>query len=376
VLLAIVGLSLSYHWRVLPTSAAGYFARGKGDYLNGEFPNAVANFTKALKLQPNDADTLYWRGATYVKLHDLVRALPDLERAVALSPDSSKARAALADGKTAAWDAVGAIADYTRAIALDPNFARCYLARGRLHLASERWEDAAADLTVASRMLIEDKQGPADLLLWIARARGGDAAGATAELSRVLASGRPGGDRFRTSARFLCGELSEPDYLAAMAALKNAEGIEARTEAFYLAGEKRLVSGDRVGAIGLMQEALKTGADASFAYDLARFELEGLRLGFHPMWLAEARRQELWMPPGTGLEIASATTGGDAAAAGVRPGTALAAIDGTAIRQDTFVAFLCQAEPGSVVPMELIEDAASRQRVPASFRLDSSAPTR
>jgi tetratricopeptide (TPR) repeat protein len=131
VLVVIVAQSLNYHWRVLPTSAAGYFARGKGDYLNGEFPSAVANFTKSIDLRPNDADTYLWRGETYVMIHDLARAMTDLEKAVELRPDYERARSALGDGKSAAWDAAGAIAEYSLAIVADPNCPRCYLVRGR-----------------------------------------------------------------------------------------------------------------------------------------------------------------------------------------------------------------------------------------------------
>src|SRR5262247_2340594 len=83
-LVAVVAQSLNYHWRALPTSAAGYFARGKGDYLNDDFASAVANFSKSLALKPNDPDSLLWRGEAYVKLHELSPAMEDLERAVAL----------------------------------------------------------------------------------------------------------------------------------------------------------------------------------------------------------------------------------------------------------------------------------------------------
>jgi tetratricopeptide (TPR) repeat protein len=376
VLIAIVAQSLNYHWRVLPTSAAGYFARGKGDYLIGEYASAAANFTKSLVLRPNDADTHFWRGEAYVKLHDLANAMPDLAKAVALRPDYAKAHAALANGESAAWDTLGAIAEYSRAIALDPNFARCFLARGRLLGDTGRWDDAAADLNAAARLLLEDKQGPADLLLWVARARGGDAAGATAELSRTLKTGRPGGERFRNTARFLCGELTEPAYLAAMTSLADEDEDEARAEAFFFAGEMRLLASDREGAVGLLREALKTGARSFYAYDSARVELESLRVGLHPKWLDEARRHELWLASGKGLEIVSVAAGSAAMTAGIRPGAVLATIAGDAIDQETFVEFLWKSEPGSMLELGLIYDAASRERVPVSLRLDSSAPTR
>jgi hypothetical protein len=33
VLIVVIAQSLDYHWRALPTSAAGYYARGRSDYM-------------------------------------------------------------------------------------------------------------------------------------------------------------------------------------------------------------------------------------------------------------------------------------------------------------------------------------------------------
>ena len=376
VLVVIIAQSLDYHWRVLPTSAAGYFARGKADFLNGEFASAAANLSKSIELRPMAAESYFWRGETYLRLHDLVRAMPDFEKAVDLQPEHEKPHAAYGDGKDAAWDAVGAIGEYSRALAIEPNYSKCYLARGMLLYDGKRWGDAAADLGRAASMFLDGRQVTANVLLWVARARAGDAAGASAALSGVVKAGRIRGDRFGTTARFLCGELAEPGFLAAMAAINDADDDELKAEGFFLAGARRLVFGDRAGAAGLMRKALETGADTSYAFDRARVELETLLLGFHPMRIDEPRRMRLSLPPDTGLVVASVAAGGPAEAAGIGPGAVVATIDGAAAGRRSYVEFLSKTAPGSTAVLELIDGAGAHAKVPLTLRLDFSAPTR
>jgi len=191
--------------------------------------------------------------------------------------------------------------------------------------------------------------------------------GATVELSDVLNAGRIRGDRFWTSARFLRGEIAEPAYLAAMAKTKDGDENELNAEAFFLAAVKRIVFGDRAGAVPLLQKALETDADASYAYDRARAELCDLLLGFHPMWIGRADAS---------LAVASVAPGGPAEASGIRPGWALTAIDKADASQDTLIEFLAKAKPGSTVELQFIDGAGARLTVPLALRSDFSAPTR
>jgi tetratricopeptide (TPR) repeat protein len=276
VLSAVVAQTLNYQCRWLPTSAAGYFARGMVDYEKGDYEDAVGNFSKSIERAPQDAESYIVRGEAYAKLHDFGKAMPDLEKAVELRPGYAKAHAAYGDGKAEAGNAEGAIAEYSTALAADPNYGRCFRERGKLLYDAGKWDDAAADLRRGANLLIGDGQITAQLLLWVARAHAGEAAGATNELAAVLKEGRIRGDRFRMGARFLCGELAESPFLAAADKLKGDANDERRAEAFFLAGAKRLVFGDRQGALPLLQKAVETEADTSYAYDRARLELARL----------------------------------------------------------------------------------------------------
>jgi Tfp pilus assembly protein PilF len=367
VLVVIVAQSLNYHWRALPTSATGYFARGRGDFLAGAFDSAVANLTKSIELDPNGADSYIWRGEAYLRLHDLPRAMADFEKAVALRPAYAKAHFSHGDGFDAAWNAGAAIDEYSRALALEPDYAKCYLARGQLFYDTARWDDAAADLRKGASMLLADKQAASSLLLWLARARGGDTAGATAELKGALEARQVHGASFAAGARFLIGELTEKAYLEAMATIEDDKPDERKAEGCFIAGAKRIALGDRAGAVELLREAIVSGAEASYAYDRARAELENLLFGFHARLAA---------PPDAGLVIDQVANGSAADAAGIRPGAILANFGGVDPSQQNWLAFLKVAKPGSTLGMELIDAQGARNSVVFTLRLEPSVPTK
>jgi tetratricopeptide (TPR) repeat protein len=365
VLAAIVAQSLDFQWRVLPTNATGYYVRGRADYILRHYDSAVDNLTKSIEREPDDTESYLLRGKAYARLQDLGKAMPDLRRALTLAPNYGRAHAAFADGRATAWDAAGAIEAYSRAIALDPTSARYALERGKLLFDTGRLDDAAADLRRAATALLGDDQVTAYLLLWVARARAGEAFGASAELSDVMAAGRVRGDRFRTNARFLCGQLAEPALLADLEA-KDADD-ELQAEKFFLAGEKRLAFGDEHEGLTLMRNVLRTGAETSYAYDRARVELENMLLGLHPMRLEDADHR---------LVVGSVTPGGPAEASGFKPGAVLAMIGGVEAGREAFLHVLETAEPGSALTLQVVDGAGARADVSLRLTPDSSAPTR
>lgn len=360
----IIAQSLDYHWRRLPTTAAGYFARGRADYLLGEYESAIANFARSIELDPEDAESYIWRGEAHAKLRDFDRAMPDLATALRLRPDYAKAHAAMADGKAAAWDTEGAIAEYTIAIARDPIYGRCYFQRGQMFYDAGRFGEAAEDLRRAASLLVADNQIGAYLLLWLARARSGDVTGAASELSHVLDLGIIKQSRFWNAGHFLCGDVSEAAYLKTVAGTDDDGLDDARVEAYFLAGQKRLALGDAAGAFALLRTALRTEVESSYAYERARVALSGQLVGF------QASRRE------DGLAVASVEAGGPAEAAGIKPGSTVATIEGKPADQETFIALLCNAAPGSTVALELVDVTGSRRSVALPVRPGASAPTR
>jgi len=367
---AVVAQSLSYHCRSLPTTAAGYSARGRSDYDSGLYEDAVANLSKAIERRPDDVHSYILRGESYAKLHDFASAMRDIEKAETLQPGLDKAHAAGGDVRVAKWDADGAIREYSLALEADPSYGRCYLERGKLLYDARKWDEAAADFRRGAEMLVEGSQVSSQLFLWMTRARAGEAMGATRELVDVVKSKRVAGTFFfRMCARFLNGEMDEPTWLQTAVRIKadDADEDELKAETYYVAAVKRLAFGDEAGAVPLLQEVLDTGAEGSYAYDRARVDLEDLLLGFRTGPIDD---------PEAGPTVVSAPVGDHAIEGAVSPGSRISAIDGEAATVDAFVEFLAAADPGSTVELTIQREDRPEATVTVPLRPVASAPTR
>jgi S1-C subfamily serine protease len=152
-----------------------------------------------------------------------------------------------------------------------------------------------------------------------------------------------------------------------MPKIKDSDEHELAAEASYLAGVKRLVFGDREGAVALLRKALDVDAGFTNAYDAARAELETLLLGFHPVAQAQ---------PDAGMKIGSVVPGSAAELAGIRPGATLEKIGDAPATQDAVLELLAKGELGSTVMLSMIVDGGKPGTVPLPFRLEPSEPTK
>ena len=107
-----------------------YDNRGNAYYKMGEFDRAIADFTAAIALNPNDAIAHYNRGNAYDERAELDSAIADWDKAIAINPNY----AAAYGNRGIAYRKMGefgrAIADYTKAIKINPNDADFYTNRG------------------------------------------------------------------------------------------------------------------------------------------------------------------------------------------------------------------------------------------------------
>jgi tetratricopeptide (TPR) repeat protein len=162
--------------------------------------DAIEHFTRQIRHRPHDA-SLYVRRAVAMERADrLDAALADFERAVQLDPGSVRARTGLGwtlqnldDGRralseltaaiqldrTAAWAWIAramahhysleereALPDLDEAIGLDPTCAELYLTRGRVHFLANRPEEAIKDFHEAIRIDPKHTQGWIDRGWW------------------------------------------------------------------------------------------------------------------------------------------------------------------------------------------------------------------
>ena len=87
-----------------------YFDRAYDYAENGEYQLAIDNYTKAIRIDPDDATAYYNRGVAYYDLGNYEDA----------------------------------IADYTRAIRIDPDYADAYFNRGLSYKKLENYEDSTS----------------------------------------------------------------------------------------------------------------------------------------------------------------------------------------------------------------------------------------
>ncbi|MER5909591.1 tetratricopeptide repeat protein [Streptomyces sp. NPDC001982] len=113
-----------------PTRKAAWADRGAARYRLGDLDAAVADLDRALELDPDYVWALVRRARVWRSRDEQERRLADLDRAVALGPDVPWVLCERGDALTGAGRYTAALADYDRAIARDAQYASAYASRG------------------------------------------------------------------------------------------------------------------------------------------------------------------------------------------------------------------------------------------------------
>ena len=126
-----------------------HIRQGNRHYHAREYPEAIADYTQAIALDPKYAVTYNNRGATYSDLGQYVKAIDDCTQAISLDPEMALAY----NNRGAAYGNLGqyvkAIADFTQAITLDPKDTVVYNNRGAAYGNLGQYVKAIADFTQA-----------------------------------------------------------------------------------------------------------------------------------------------------------------------------------------------------------------------------------
>ena len=132
--------------------AVDYANRGLTYARLRRYDEALADYARAIQLDPTLAQVYSNRGVAYDSLQRYDEALADYTRAIQL--DSAYAPAYNNRGVT--YDNLQrydkALADFTRAIQIDPTFAQAYSNRGRTYTGLQRYDEALADFTRAIQL--------------------------------------------------------------------------------------------------------------------------------------------------------------------------------------------------------------------------------
>jgi tetratricopeptide (TPR) repeat protein len=97
-----------------------YCARGCAYAAKGDCDKAVADFTEAIRLEPQDAMAYYCRGNVYEKKGDHEKAIVDYTQAIRLDPQFIGAYVNRANAYESVGEYQKAVADHKQAIRIDP----------------------------------------------------------------------------------------------------------------------------------------------------------------------------------------------------------------------------------------------------------------
>jgi tetratricopeptide (TPR) repeat protein len=106
------------------------FERGLAHYDSGEYSFAAAEFSEAVRRDPDRAAAWINRGVARVRLGWLNEAIEDYNRAIQLTPDDPAIYYNRGNALVAAGQYAPAIEDFTRAVELSPTFAKAWFNRG------------------------------------------------------------------------------------------------------------------------------------------------------------------------------------------------------------------------------------------------------
>ena len=170
----------------LPQRLTGQYwlQQAKGDYQRGDDTAAIAAYSRALALNPNNGQAYYQRGLAYERLGEIQLALQDLTRAIKQGTEVAQARYYRGNLRFELGDRQGAIADYTQAIAAQPDFAKAYV--NRASAQADLGNDSQAIVDYSQAIALDDTLAAAFLNRCLSYSNTNNQAAALADCNRAI----------------------------------------------------------------------------------------------------------------------------------------------------------------------------------------------
>jgi lipoprotein NlpI len=178
--------------RLNPQDAQAFYNRGVAWHFKKDYDRAIADYTEAIRLNPQLVKVFNDRGVAWSDKKNYDRAIADYTEAIRLNPYLTKVFYDRGNAWSHKKNYDRAIADYTEAIRLKPQYAYAFHNRGLAQFYQARFGLAESDFAQWQKLQPDDAY--AAIWLYLARARGGakDAASQLASNARRLkANGWP-----------------------------------------------------------------------------------------------------------------------------------------------------------------------------------------
>lgn len=128
-------------------------AQGKLYCQTGQYDQAIADQTEAIRLKPGFAQAYMDRGGCYVGKRDLKNALANYDEAIRLAPRAAGYYQTRGNLRIWAGDPDGALADYDQLVRLAPQPPGFVDDRARLLFGMGRFHEAAEQFVASARLL-------------------------------------------------------------------------------------------------------------------------------------------------------------------------------------------------------------------------------
>ena len=137
---------------VATQKAAQVYNEGNAKMKLGDYQGAIADYSKALEINPQ-FDLAYGnRAKSKYHLEDYQGAIDDYTKAIQIKPLDANSYSHRGTMKYLLLDSQGALADLNKAIAIDPQNAAAYTNRAQVHLGSESLGAACDDYKKAAAL--------------------------------------------------------------------------------------------------------------------------------------------------------------------------------------------------------------------------------
>jgi len=153
-------------------SAAECYKRGSARRQDGDWEEALAAFTEAIRLDPQHRGAYHDRAVIYIQTGNYEQAIAELTTAARLHPDFAPIYFNRGFAHSKRGDHRTAIGDYTQAITLDPHYAAPLAARSQAAMTVDDYPQALDDLDKLFTLVIAGTvrgpspvRSPGDILL-------------------------------------------------------------------------------------------------------------------------------------------------------------------------------------------------------------------